>query len=112
MVAMVAVVGTGGASDPAGPGGWRIWWSTWPSARHVGSASVWTRMEELGAGHVNAITQPGLRPERWRPKSLAALVRLEGQRLSLRSRVSRPKVFAVERGVVRNELRESSGRPS
>ncbi|WP_342375449.1 insulinase family protein [Myxococcus stipitatus] len=111
MVAMVAVVGTGGASDPAGQEGMaHLVEHLAFRSRHVGSASVWTRMEELGAGHVNAITSLDYTAyQTVAPKeSLAALVRLEGQRLSAPLAGVTPEVFAVEREVVRNELRESS----
>ncbi|WP_241758012.1 M16 family metallopeptidase [Myxococcus landrumensis] len=111
MVAMVAVVGTGGSSDPVGQEGMaHLVEHLAFRSRHEGSASVWTRMEDLGAGYFNAIT--GLDYTAYQtvvPKeSLAEMVRLEGRRLSAPLAGVSPEVFAVEREVVRNELRESS----
>ncbi|WP_338864489.1 M16 family metallopeptidase [Myxococcus stipitatus] len=111
MVAMVAVVGTGGSSDPVGQEGMaHLVEHLAFRSRHEGRASVWTRMEDLGAGYVNAITSlDHTAYQTVAPKeSLAALVKLEGLRLSSPLAGVSPEVFAVEREVVRNELRESS----
>ncbi|AGC47325.1 M16 family peptidase [Myxococcus stipitatus DSM 14675] len=109
MVAMVAVVGTGGTGDPVGKEGLaHVVEHLVFRSRHAGSASVWTRMEDAGAGYFNAFTSldhtvyQTVGPK----ESLSALVKMEGQRLSSPLAGVTPEVFAVEREVVRNELRQ------
>ncbi|WXH31658.1 hypothetical protein WA016_05634 [Myxococcus stipitatus] len=109
MVAMVAVVGTGGTGDPVGKEGLaHVVEHLAFRSRHAGSASVWTRMEDAGAGSFNAFTSldhtvyQTVGPK----ESLWALVKMEGQRLSAPLSGVTPEVFAVEREVVRNELRQ------
>ena len=57
VVAVVAVVGVGGSNDPAGKEGLaHVVEHLAFRARHSGSPSVWTRLEQVGAGHFNAFT--------------------------------------------------------
>ncbi|NMO19201.1 insulinase family protein, partial [Pyxidicoccus fallax] len=77
-------------------------------SRHGGSPTVWTRLEAAGAGRFNAFTSldhtvyQTLAPK----ESLPALLKMEGQRLSAPLAGVSAEVFAVEREVVRSELRQ------
>jgi zinc protease len=109
VVAVVAVVGVGGSHDPVGKEGLaHVVEHLAFRARHEGSPSVWTRLEQVGAGQFNAFTSldhtayQTLVPK----ESLPALLKLEAQRLSSPLAGITEQVFAVEREVVRNELRE------
>ncbi|KFE70788.1 M16 family metallopeptidase [Hyalangium minutum] len=109
VVAVVAVVGVGGSNDPAGKEGLaHVVEHLAFRARHEGSPSVWTRLEQVGAGHFNAFTSlDHTAYETLVPKeALPAFLKLEGQRLSSPLAGVTEQVFAVEREVVRNELRE------
>ncbi|WP_415835091.1 M16 family metallopeptidase [Corallococcus soli] len=109
VVAMVAVVGAGGTSDPAGKQGLaHLVEHLAFRSRLTGSASVKARMEAAGAGYSNGSTNLDYTTyETMAPKeALATLVKLEGQRLSAPIAGISPEVFAVEREVVRNELRQ------
>ncbi|MFY2560607.1 M16 family metallopeptidase [Corallococcus terminator] len=109
VVAVVALVGTGGSSDPVGKEGLaHVVEHLAFRSRHAGSPSVWTRLEDAGAGRFNALTgQDHTLYQTLAPKeSLATLLKLEGQRLSSPLAGVTPEVFAVEREVVRNELRQ------
>jgi zinc protease len=109
VVAVVAVVGTGSSSDPAGKEGMaHVVEHLVFRARHGGGASVWTRLEQMGAGQFNAFTSldhtayQTLVPR----EALPELLRLEAQRLAAPLAGVTEQVFSVEREVVRNELRE------
>jgi len=109
VVAVVAVVGAGGSSDPVGKEGLaHVVEHLAFRSRHGGSPTVWTRLEAAGVGRFNAFTSldhtayQSLAPK----ESLPALLKMEGQRLSAPLAGVSPEVFAVEREVVRNELRE------
>lgn len=109
VVAVVALVGSGGSSDPASKEGLaHVVEHLAFRARHAGSPSVWTRLEQVNAGGFNAFTSldhtayQTLAPR----ESLAELLKLEGQRLSAPLAGVTEEVFAVEREVVRNELRQ------
>jgi len=109
VVAVVAVVGVGGSNDPAGKEGLaHVVEHLAFRARHSGSPSVWTRLEQVGAGQFNAFTildhtaYETLVPR----EALPALLKLEAQRLASPLAGVTEQVFAVEREVVRNELRE------
>ena len=111
VVAVVAVVGAGGSSDPSGKEGTaHVVEHLVFRARHGGGASVWTRLEQLGAGQFNAFTSldhtvyETLVPR----EALPALLKLEAQRLATPLEGVTEQVFSVEREVVRNELRESN----
>ncbi|MCE9667684.1 insulinase family protein [Myxococcus stipitatus] len=110
VVAVVTVVGAGGSSDPAGKEGLAhvVEHLAFRSRPAAGGMPAETRQEELGAGHANAFTSldytlyQTLAPK----ESLPDLLKLEGQRLSSPLGGITPEVFAVEREVVRNELRQ------
>ncbi|MCP3098862.1 insulinase family protein [Myxococcus sp. K15C18031901] len=109
VVAVVAVVGAGGSSDPEGKEGLaHVVEHLAFRARAAGGPSVLTRQEELGVGHANAFTSldytlyQTLAPK----ESLPELLKMEGQRLMAPLGGISPEVFAVEREVVRNELRQ------
>ncbi|MFL5347386.1 MAG: M16 family metallopeptidase [Hyalangium sp.] len=109
VVAVVAVVGVGGSSDPTSKEGLaHVVEHLAFRAHHAGGPSVWTRLEQVGAGQFNAFTSldhtvyETLIPR----EALPELLRLEGQRLSAPLEGVTEPVFAVEREVVRNELRE------
>ncbi len=109
VVAVVAVVGAGGTSDPAGKEGLaHVVEHLAFRARHAGSPSVWTRLEQLGAGSFNAFTSlDHTAYETVVPReALPELLKLEAQRLSAPLAGVTEQVFAVEREVVRNELRQ------
>ena len=109
VVAVVAVVGVGGSHDPAGKEGLaHVVEHLAFRARHSGSPSVWTRLEQVGAGQFNAFTSlDHTAYETVVPReALPALLKLEGLRLSSPLAGVTEQVFAVEREVVRNELRE------
>lgn len=109
VVAVVAVVGAGSTSDPGGKEGLaHLVEHLSFRARPANGPSVQARLNASGAGHSNASTSlDSTAYEELAPKeSLAALVKLEGERLmSPLSNIS-PEVFAVEREVVRSELRQ------
>lgn len=109
VVAVVALVGSGGSSDPASKEGLaHVVEHLAFRSRHAGGPSVWTRLEQVNAGQFNAFTSldhtayQTLAPR----ESLAELLKLEGQRLSAPLAGVTEDVFAVEREVVRNELRQ------
>ncbi|RKH10563.1 insulinase family protein [Corallococcus sp. CA053C] len=109
VVAVVAVVGAGGTSDPGGKEGLaHVVEHLVFRARHAGSPSLMARMEAAGAGYFNASTSLDYTAyQTMAPKeALATLVKLEGQRLSAPITGVTPEVFAVEREVVRSELRQ------
>ncbi|WP_224241153.1 M16 family metallopeptidase [Hyalangium gracile] len=111
VVALVALVGSGSSSDPAGKEGLaHVVEHLAFRARHGGSASVWTRLERMGAGRFNAATSldhtlyQTLVPR----EALTEMLQLEAQRLAAPLAGVTEEVFAVEREVVRNELRQSN----
>ncbi|MBN8233425.1 insulinase family protein [Corallococcus macrosporus] len=109
VVAVVAVVGAGGSSDPGGKEGLaHLVEHLAFRARPGNGPSVQARLNATGAGHSNASTSLDYTAyEELAPKeSLATLVKLEGERLSSPLSNVSPEVFAVEREVVRNELRQ------
>ncbi|RKH18764.1 insulinase family protein [Corallococcus sp. CA047B] len=109
VVAVVAVVGAGGSSDPGGREGLAHLVEHLAFRSHpAGTPSAMARLEAAGAGHSNASTSLDFTAyETLAPKeALATLVKLEGQRLSAPIAGISPEVFAVEREVVRNELRQ------
>ncbi|WP_228557243.1 pitrilysin family protein [Myxococcus sp. AB025B] len=109
VVAMVAVVGVGGSGDPQGKEGLaHVVEHLAFRARHGGSPSVSTRLEDAAAGYSNAFTSMDHTVyQTVAPKeSLDLLVKMEGQRLSAPLSGLTPEMFAVEREVVRNELRQ------
>jgi zinc protease len=109
MVAVVSLVGSGSANNPAGKEGIAhfVEHLTFRS-RPDSKTSLWTRLERAGAGSVNAFTSLDytLYYAAAPKASLAELLRIEGQRLRTPLAGLDPKVFEVEREVVRNELRE------
>jgi zinc protease len=107
VVAVVAMVGAGGVNDPAGKEGMaHVVEHLAFRARHSGSPSVSTRLEQLGAGRFNASTSlEHTAYETLVPReSLPALLKLEFQRLSAPLEGVTEQVLAVEREVVLNEL--------
>ncbi|NOK16201.1 M16 family metallopeptidase [Corallococcus carmarthensis] len=109
VVAVVAVVGAGGSSDPGGKEGLaHLVEHLAFRARPANGPSVRARLNASGAGHSNASTSLDYTAyEELAPKeALASLVKLEGERLSSPLSNVSPEVFAVEREVVRNELRQ------
>jgi zinc protease len=109
VVAVVALVGVGGANDPVGKEGLaHVVEHLAFRARHSDSPSVWTRLEQLGAGSFNAFTSLDHTVyETVIPReALPGMLKLEAQRLSAPLAGVTEQVFAVEREVVRNELRE------
>jgi zinc protease len=109
MVAVVAVVGSGGSSDPAGKEGLaHLVEHLSFRSRRAGGPSTWTRLEQLGAGRFNAFT--GLDHTAYETlaprEALPELLKLEAQRLSAPLEGVTLEVLAVEREVVRNELRQ------
>lgn len=109
LVAVVAVVGVGGSNDPSGKEGLaHVVEHMAFRSRHGGSPSVWTRLEQEGAGRFNAFTSLDhtayhtIAPK----EALPGLLKMEGQRMSAPLAGVSPDVFAVEREVVRNELRQ------
>ena len=109
VVAVVALVGVGGSNDPVGKEGLaHVVEHLAFRARHSGSPSVWTRLEQLGAGRFNAFTSldhtvyQTVVPR----EALPGMLKLEAQRLSAPLAGVTEQVFAVEREVVRNELRQ------
>jgi len=109
MVAVVSLVGSGSSSNPTGKEGLAhfVEHLTFRS-RPDSKTSVWTLLERAGAGSVNAFTSLDYTLyHAAAPKAaLAELLRIEGQRLRAPLSGLDPKVFDVEREVVRNELRE------
>ncbi|RJS25289.1 insulinase family protein [Corallococcus sp. H22C18031201] len=109
VVAVAALVGVGSSNDPQGKEGLaHLVEHLAFRARHGGTASVWTRLEQSGAGRFNAFTgMDHTVYETMGPReSLPALLALEGQRLAAPLDGVTPDVFTVEREVVRNELRQ------
>lgn len=110
VVAVVALVGSGASSDPAGKEGLaHVVEHLVFRARHAGGPSVWTRLEQqVGAGRFNAFTSlDHTAYETLAPReALGELLKLEGQRLSAPLAGVTDEVFTVEREVVRNELRQ------
>ncbi|GMU06503.1 M16 family metallopeptidase [Corallococcus caeni] len=109
VVAVVAVVGAGSSSDPGGKEGLaHLVEHLAFRARPANGPSVRARLNASGAGHSNASTSLDYTAyEELAPKeALAELVKLEGERLSSPLSNVSPEVFAVEREVVRNELRQ------
>jgi zinc protease len=109
VVAVVALVGVGGSGDPAGKEGLAHFVEHLAfRARHAGGPSVWTRLELAGAGQFNAFTSldhtvyQTLVPR----EALPELLKLEAQRLAAPLEGVTEEAFAVEREVVRNELRQ------
>ncbi|QSQ24202.1 insulinase family protein [Pyxidicoccus parkwayensis] len=109
VVAVVAVIGAGGSSDPSGKEGLAhmVEHLTFRS-RHAGSPSIQTRLESAGVGHSNASTSLDYTAyEALAPKeALPSLLKMHGQWLASPVAGVTPEVFAVEREVVRNELRQ------
>ena len=109
LVAVVAVVGSGSASDPtAREGVAHMVEHLSFRARHAGNSSVRTRLERLGGDSFDAFTSldyttyKALMPR----EALPALLKLEAQRLAAPLEGITEEVFTVEREVVRNELRQ------
>ncbi|MCY1021073.1 M16 family metallopeptidase [Pyxidicoccus sp. MSG2] len=109
VVAVVAVVGVGGSSDPSGKEGLAhvVEHLTFRS-RHAGGPSIQTRLEAAGVGHSNASTSLDYTAYEALAsrEALPALLKMHGQWLASPVAGITPEVFAVEREVVRNELRQ------
>ncbi len=109
VVAVVSLVGSGGASDPKGKEGLAhlVEHLTF-RARGAERPSRWGQLESIGAGRLNAYTafDATVYHEMAPRESLAELLRIEGERLAVPLQGVTPEIFAVEREVVRNELRE------
>jgi zinc protease len=109
VVAVVAVVGSGGSSDPEGKEGLaHLVEHLAFRSRPVGGLSAWARLEQMGAGRFNAFTSlDHTAYETVVPReALPELLRLEAQRLSAPLAGVTSEMLAVEREVARNELRE------
>ncbi|WP_395838871.1 M16 family metallopeptidase [Cystobacter fuscus] len=109
VVAVVTLVGSGGASDPKGKQGLAHLVEHLTFRAHAAQRpSRWGQLEAAGAGYINAYTSfdttvyHALAPR----KSLGELLRIEGERLANPLQGVTPELFDVEREVVRNELRE------
>jgi zinc protease len=109
VVAVVSLVGSGGASDPKGKEGLAhlVEHLTF-RARSAERPSRWGQLEAAGAGRLNASTSfdTTVYHELAPRESLGELLRIEGERLAAPLQGVTPEVFDVEREVVRNELRE------
>ncbi len=111
VVAVVNLVGVGAADDPAGKEGLaHLVEHLAFRSRPDGKFSVWDMLHYSGAAKVNASTifDATLYHELAPRESLPALLRIEANRLSQPVVEIDPKVFDVEREVVRNELRQRS----
>ncbi|MBZ4416858.1 pitrilysin family protein [Myxococcus sp. RHSTA-1-4] len=109
VVAVVAVVGTGGSSDPAGKEGLaHVVEHMVFRSRHGGGPSIQARLEAAGVGHSNAATSMDYTfyEALAAKESLPALLKMQGQALAAPLAGVTPEVFAVEREVVRSELRQ------
>ncbi len=109
VVAVVTLVGSGGASDPKGKEGLAhlVEHLTF-RARSAERPSRWGQLESVGAGQLNAYTSfdTTVYHELAPRESLAELLRIEGERLAAPLQGLTPELFDIEREVVRNELRE------
>ncbi len=109
VVAVVSLVGSGGASDPKGKEGLAhlVEHLTF-RARSAERPSRWGQLEAAGAGRLNAYTafDATVYHEMAPRESLAELLRIEGERLAVPLQGVTPEIFDVEREVVRNELRQ------
>jgi zinc protease len=109
VVAVVAVVGVGGSGDPSGKEGLAhlVEHLTFRS-RHAGGPSIQMRLEAAGVGHSNASTSLDYTAYEALAarEALPALLKMHGQWLASPVAGITPEVFAVEREVVRNELRQ------
>lgn len=109
VVGVVAVVGAGGSSDPAGKEGLaHLVEHLSFRARPDGKTNLWTLLAYAGAGNVDAATSldDTLFYEFGPSSTLDGLVKLEGMRLSDPLGNVDPAVFDVEKDVVRNEVHE------
>ncbi|WP_434381461.1 M16 family metallopeptidase [Melittangium boletus] len=109
VVAIVTLVGSGGAGDPKGKEGLAHLVEHLTFRAHAEQRpSRWGQLEAAGAGRLNAYTSfdTTVYHEVAPRESLGDLLRLEGERLSQPLQGVSPETFAVEREVVRNELRE------
>ncbi|HEX8434541.1 M16 family metallopeptidase [Archangium sp.] len=109
VVAVVSLVGSGGASDPKGKEGLaHLVEHLSFRARSAERPSRWGQLEAAGAGRLNAYTafDATVYHEMAPRESLAELLRIEGERLALPLQGVTPEIFDVEREVVRNELRQ------
>ncbi|HYO55861.1 pitrilysin family protein [Archangium sp.] len=109
VVAVVSLVGSGGASDPKGKEGLAhlVEHLTF-RARSAERPSRWGQLEAAGAGQLNAFTSfdTTVYHEMAPRESLSELLRIEGERLAAPLQGVTPEIFDVEREVVRNELRQ------
>jgi zinc protease len=109
LVSVVMLVGAGSTSDPPGKEGLAHYVEHLAfRARPDGKTTVWSLIEGAGAGAWNASTSfdETLYWEVGPREALGPLVALEGVRLSAPLAGITPEVAAVERDVVRSELRE------
>ena len=111
VVAVVTLVGSGGASDPQGQEGLAHLVEHLTYRAHAPERpSRWGQLEAAGAGHLNAVTSfdttvyQSLAPR----ESLGEVLRIEGERLARPLEGLTPRLLDVEREVVRNELREGN----
>lgn len=109
VVAVVSLVGVGSTSDPVGKEGLAHVVEHLAFRGKQGEApTLWTRLEQSGAGYFNASTSldyteyQTLAPR----ESLGEVLKLEGQRLAAPLAGLTAEAFAVEREVVRSELRQ------
>jgi len=109
VVAVVALVGSGGAGDPKGKEGLAHMVEHLTFRAHAEQRpSRWSQLEAAGAGRLNAFTSfdTTVYHEVAPRESLGELLRIEGERLANPLQGVTPEVFAVEREVARNELRQ------
>lgn len=109
VVAVVSLVGSGGAGDPKGKEGLAHLVEHLTFRAHSAERpSRWSQLEAAGSGRLNAYTSfdTTVYHEMAPRESLAELLRIEGERLAAPLQGVTPEVFDVEREVVRNELRQ------
>ena len=108
-VAIANIVGVGSANEPAGKEGMSHFIEHLAfRARHDGKTKMWTMLENSGAAGINAYTafDETLYHEVCATEALPQVLKLEGLRMAYPVENVDPKTFAVEREVVRNELRQ------
>lgn len=109
VVAVVTLVGSGGAGDPKGKEGLAHLVEHLAFRAHSAERpSRWGQLEAAGAGRLNASTSfdTTVYHELAPRESLPELLRIEGERLAAPLEGVTPEIFDVEREVVRNELRQ------
>jgi zinc protease len=111
VVGVIAIVGTGSTSDPPGHEGLAhlVEHLTFRAKQSQGQ-SLWTLLDQAGGAHVNGYTSfDATAYYEFGPRdSLLDLLLLEGLRISDPLANVDERTFAVEREVVRNELREDN----